>query len=273
MTEQDKFETFMQRVIQRPLPNNQMARIRTLAKELAEGATENLWKPTFSRSNFLKPELKTRNDPQKGEQTYYSPEKTNVTDYVERRWGFGNTPNLELVELNEYFNKIEQEGVYGFTYSFKLTRLAFDLLQEIESSTVFISYKRTESSAFALLINTRLKAEGINSYLDMSIPKGDDWQKRIKEEIESHDYFVFLLGKQSLNSKVVLQELTWAMQFGKVIIPIWHNGYEYKSGEFPLLLEADEVLKKANAIRVLEESALAYNNAIVELLNRFGVTP
>jgi hypothetical protein len=24
---------------------------------------------------------------------------------------------------------------------------------------------------------------------------------------------------------------------------------------------------------VLEESALAYNNAIVELLNRFGVTP
>ena len=40
MTEpDDKFEAFMQRVMQRPLPNNPMARIRTLAKELAEGVS------------------------------------------------------------------------------------------------------------------------------------------------------------------------------------------------------------------------------------------
>ena len=29
----------------------------------------------------------------------------------------------------------------------------------------------------------------------------------------------------------------------------------------------------AHTIRVLEESAVGYNNALVELLNRFGVTP
>jgi hypothetical protein len=34
-----------------------------------------------------------------------------------------------------------------------------------------------------------------------------------------------------------------------------------------------EALASRHTIRVLEESALAYNNAIIELLNRFGVTP
>jgi hypothetical protein len=33
------------------------------------------------------------------------------------------------------------------------------------------------------------------------------------------------------------------------------------------------MLRTTHTIRVLEESALGYNNAIVELLNRFGVTP
>ena len=274
MEEQEKFEAFMQRVLQRLLPNNPMARVRTFVKELAEGATENLWKPAFSRYSFQEPELKKRTNASGEEETYYSPKITNVTNYIEKRWGFDNIPNLQLLVANEYFHQIEEEGgLFGHTYSFVLTRLAFDLLHEVEASTVFISYKRSESSAFALLINTQLKTESINSYLDMAIPVGDDWQKRIKDEIEKHDYFVFLIGKQSLSSDVVRQEITWAMQFGKVIIPIWHNGYEYKSGEFPLLPEADEVLKKTNAIRVLEESALAYNNAIVELLNRFGVTP
>lgn len=34
-----------------------------------------------------------------------------------------------------------------------------------------------------------------------------------------------------------------------------------------------QLLNTRHTIRVLEESALAYNNAIVELLNRFGITP
>ena len=38
MDDNDKFEQFMEKVLKRPLPQNPMARVRTLAKELAEGA-------------------------------------------------------------------------------------------------------------------------------------------------------------------------------------------------------------------------------------------
>jgi hypothetical protein len=283
MSSEEQFEAFMQKVTQRSLPSNPMARIRTFAKELAEGVLEDLWENQFSEHEFEKNNLSELSESD-GEESKYYREKKNKIEYIKQRWGFVNSPNLNLLVVNGYLSRRERQSPYAVikptsgnpTYTYivlELTKAAFELLNEVESSTVFISYKRSESSSFALLVNTRLKAEGLNSYLDMAIPKGDDWQKRIKDEIERHDYFVFLLGKQSLSSDVVRQELAWAIQFGKVIIPIWHNEYEYKSGEFPVLLEADEVLKKTNAIIVSGESALAYHNAIVELLNRFGITP
>jgi hypothetical protein len=64
------------------------------------------------------------------------------------------------------------------------------------------------------------------------------------------------------------------MDAGLTIIPVWHNDFEYKSedwGNVPVRI--DQMLKNTHAIRVREESALDYNTAIVELLNRFGVTP
>lgn len=271
MSSEKHFEAFMQRVLQRPIPNNPMSKVKTLAKELAEGATEGLWQPKISNYEFTEPRLEEQ--PFSEGQLIFSHSRTNVTNYVDQRWGFNDFPNLNLLAVNGYCERYQHQFASSYVHGIELTRLAFELLQENETSTIFISYKRSESSAFALLVNNHLKEHGISSYLDMAIPKGDDWEKRIKAEIGKHDYFILLLGQKTLASTVVLQELTWAMQFGKVIIPIWHNGYEYKSGEFPVLLEADEVLKKTNAIRVLEESALAYNNAIVELLNRFGITP
>ena len=41
---------FLDKVCQRPLPQNPMARIRTLAKELAEGAVEVIVRNTMSSS-------------------------------------------------------------------------------------------------------------------------------------------------------------------------------------------------------------------------------
>jgi hypothetical protein len=57
------------------------------------------------------------------------------------------------------------------------------------------------------------------------------------------------------------------------IIPIWHNGFVYKPGAWNVSAQVDTALSKTHTIRVIEESALGYNNALVELLNRFGVMP
>jgi hypothetical protein len=154
-----------------------------------------------------------------------------------------------------------------------LTRAAFDLLEDVEPSSIFISYRREDSSAFALLVLARLKAAGLDAFLDLTIQPGANWRTHIQNEIVTRDHLILLLGKQTLRSEVVLEEIEWALQSGTNILPIWHNHYAYRSDEFNLPEEIDAALQNTHTIRVIEESTLGYNNAIIELLNRFGITP
>ena len=245
------FDAFMQQVTQRVLPNNSMARVRVLAKELAEGAVGAVW--GYSISTF-RGEVNDRL----------------VMRYFQERWGDA-LPNLGLLIGSGYL----EEGLDTFNKvnAVRITEKAFDLVEEGEPADVFISYRRKDSSAFALLVLARLKAAGLNAFVDMTIQPGDNWQTHLKEQIQRRDYFVLLLGKESLSSKVLHQEVQWAIDSGAQIMPIWHSGFLYTTGEFSVPPEIDRVLSTTHTIRVLEESALGYNNAIVELLNRFGITP
>jgi hypothetical protein len=254
--EQEKLERqklldqFVERMIQRPLPQNPIQRIRTLAKELAEGAAGGYWGMylyTF-----------------RGELTG---DQEGVLAYLEKRWNT-NYPGLDLLIGNQYLQPYSPNSD-----TLVLTRAAFDLLEEVEPASIFISYKRSESSAFALLVLARLKAEGLNPFLDLSLVPGEDWQKGLKERIQGYDYLIAILGRETLQSEVCIQELTWAMEAKLDILPVWHNGFVYRSHQWTLPPEIDGLLQNTHTIRVIEESALAYNNAVVELLNRFGVTP
>ncbi len=245
MSEQTSLETFIEKVSQRPLPNNPLARVRTLAKELAEGAVEGVWDTYIST---FRGEINQRQ----------------VMEYNTRRWN-DKPPRIALLLSNGY--------VTLDTNSFVINKSAFDLLEEVESATIFISYKRSESSAFALLVLARLKAEGLEPFLDVSLVPGEDWQAGLKERIQKYDYFISLLGKETLNSTVATQEISWALEAGLTIIPIWHNGFKYERGAWNLPTLIDTALSGTHTIRVIEESTLGYNNAIVELLNRFGITP
>ncbi|MFN8373099.1 MAG: toll/interleukin-1 receptor domain-containing protein [Anaerolineae bacterium] len=140
-------------------------------------------------------------------------------------------------------------------------------------STIFISYRRRESSAFALLVLARLKEHGLDAFLDMTIKPGDTRYAHIKEQIESCDFFIVLLNHETLDSHVVRDEIQWAMDAKKVILPITHPHFEYavyrekrtQEGKFEVSPEMDAMLTNTHTIRVLEASALAYNTAIVEL--------
>jgi hypothetical protein len=244
-TSKTKFDQFMQHVLQRTLPTNPMGRIRTLAKELAEGAAAGIWGAALYgfRGNIS---------------------DQDVMPYFEQRWA-GESPHIGLLVTNGY---LQWEGNSAF-----ITKAAFDLIDEAEPSSIFISYRRSESSAFALLVLARLKAAGLNAFLDLTIQPGDNWRIHLKEEIKQRGHLVLLLGKQTLSSEIVQQEVEWAVQTDATVIPIWHNGFAYKSGDFTVSPAIDNLLQNTHTIRVLEESALAYNNAIIELLNYFGVTP
>lgn len=239
-------DEFVAKITQQPLPGHPMERVRILAKELAEGAVAGLWDVyIFTFRNEINDEA--------------------VDSYLQKRWN-GEYPNLEILISNEYLKK-SGDTLY-------ITREAFALLDEVESAKIFISYRRRESSAFALLVLARLKAAGLEAFVDLSLVPGEDWQKGLRERIQKYSYLIALMSKDTLNSEVVIEELVTAIDAGLTIIPIWHGGFVYTSGEWDKIpVKVDKLLSSTHTIRVLEESALAYNNAIVELLNRFGVTP
>lgn len=249
-------DEFIARASQRPLPTSPMARIRTLAKELAEGAIEEVWET---------PIVAQKDDLPGSERRRYVPLFESLQAYLAARWN-NNYPDFTLLERNGYLERDVD--------TFEITQTAFQLVEEVLSASVFISYKRSESSALALLVLSRLKEKGIDAFVDLTIQPGDDWQDHLKKQIEHRDYVVLLLGRETLKSEVVLEEIQMALDKGLHIIPIWHNGFKYAPEEWVSLSPTvNRMLSTTHTVRVLEESALAYNNAIVELLNRFGVTP
>ncbi|MBK8029216.1 MAG: toll/interleukin-1 receptor domain-containing protein [Chloroflexi bacterium] len=150
----------------------------------------------------------------------------------------------------------------GFT--FVLTEKALRLLEKPSAPpSVFISYKRDQSSPLALLVEARLRLAGNpNPFVDKLIVAGEGWRERLKGTIEQSKYFVCLVGKDTLQSEWVQKEIEWAAEASCTLISIWHG------------CEMDETcpaaLRERHAITVTGESAREYETAISELLNALG---
>jgi len=283
VTDDKAFQDWLDHVMQYPLPRNKIARVHILAKELAAGAIETLW--DFERISlyrdrvesedaalYVTPELLAR---LKAEDrgTVLVPVDDRLRRYFRERWGcpdFDNFPEFTVMLMRGYASLNQVSGAEGWL---SILEPALDLLDKTDPSTVFISYKRSESSALALLVLARLKEAGLNPFVDMAIEPGANWKDFLKDKIESSDYVVLLLGKETLHSPMTLNEIMWARAAKKVIIPIWHNDFQYRSSDWQLLPDLDDVLTNTHTIIVQNESAGGYNAALTELLNRFGFTP
>ena len=232
-----------------PIPSGDVARIKLLAKELALGFHRKLW------SDFI------THDPR------YGPRGEKLTTFYEKRWKGSNfRHDVDLLMLHEYLHY--DNGVY------RLLNTAVRLLNETEPYNIFISYKRSESSALALLALARMKAHGPVPFMDMMLEPGEKWHAELEGRIRDCDYFIVLLGKETLASGMTVKEIAWAIQYEKMVIPVWHSGFDPDSDKWNAVdSKVKDAIKQTNAIRVIEESASDYNRAIVELLNCFGITP
>ena len=61
---------------------------------------------------------------------------------------------------------------------------------------IFISYKRDDEPSKALLAALRARLKD-RVFVDVMMPGGDAWRKRIREEIEKREIFVLLLSRQA----------------------------------------------------------------------------
>ena len=86
--------------------------------------------------------------------------------------------------------------------------------------TTFISYSRADS-AFVMRLAKDLKAAGIDVWVDqLDIPKGTRWDDEIEAAVERSSTFMVVLAPESMESQNVKDELSYAIDAGKHILPV-----------------------------------------------------
>ena len=112
------------------------------------------------------------------------------------------------------FLELDAERFDQYSPAYLLTLRAFALLEKPSiSPEIFISYKQTESSEFASLIEARLTLAdpGIGIFIDKVLEGGDEWEKRIKREICERNIFICFYGPTTHKSTMVPKEIDWAL--------------------------------------------------------------
>ncbi len=156
-----------------------------------------------------------------------------------------------------------------------LTEKAFSLLDApLVAPAVFVSYRRRESSALALLVEARLKFADsmVDVFVDKDIPVGKHWEDELRERVQDCTYFVCVIGPQTLQSPNVCDEIEWALAAHCKIVTLTHPGYvlDKQTDLDPRQQHIVGALQKIQSIPIKSESAEDYDSAIRKLLNTMG---
>ena len=91
-----------------------------------------------------------------------------------------------------------------------------------DGTTAFISYSR-EDSEFVLRMARDLKAAGANVWLDqLDIQPGQRWARALQDAITNSPRFLVILSPASVKSTNVEDEVSFALEERKTIIPVMY---------------------------------------------------
>jgi hypothetical protein len=234
-----------------PPPDDKIERVAAFARDLAYGAMQELWPNMFSGYATYAKGLELRiND------------EAALRKLIAEKWQ-GDQPSHLLLATYGYFQEHARADRGRIDYL--LTQKAFNLLAKPATPpSVFISYSRSQSSAFGLLIEARLKLAGNpNPFIDKNLTPGDEWNQQLEQRIAGARYFICLVAAQTLASPHVREELEWAEKYGSTVISICHSGGVIDAN-------APAILQSRHAIFVRGETALDYETAINQVLNALG---
>ena len=239
----------MQDPYKRPAPTKDqpVLRVQEYARDLAYGALHGWWNAELPQSTS------------KGDALW---------DLHNAKWK-GEVPNWDLLVS---FGYLVEPGGPGHRW-YILTPKAYESLETVASKTsVFISYGRKMSSAFALAIQYKLLSLGVIAFLDRDIELGDEWHARLEQKIKECDYFISILAQGVLESETLRKEITWACEANRLCIPIWHAGFSYEKEVDPrvdLSKAVKEYISRKNAYIITgDDSAMKYHDAVESVINR-----
>ena len=95
-----------------------------------------------------------------------------------------------------------------------------------DAPVAFFSYSR-EDSEFALRLAADLRAAGANVWIDqLDIGPGQRWDRSVQDALENCPSVLIILSPASVNSNNVLDEVSFALDKQKMLIPILHRDCE-----------------------------------------------
>lgn len=237
----------MESPYQHPAPDDNIARVHEFARDLAYGAANGLWHTNIQWKKLLNPDI--------------SKHSKIFAEHLNPKWGT-DFPSEYLLLSFGYFSKIQGDTGYS---SYLLTEKAFALLdQPVNEPKVFVSYRRAESTTFALLIEARLRIAGNRSvFVDKLLEIGGDWRTQLEQQVTDSDYFIVLIGETTFESEWVRKETELAATTNSTIIPIWHPNVRRDA-------TTPQIINERQEIRVERETAEGYETAITKLLGRMG---
>jgi hypothetical protein len=107
--------------------------------------------------------------------------------------------------------------------------------------STFISYSRADSG-FAIRLAKDLRSAGYDVWLDqLDIPTGSRWDDEVEFALENCTTFLIILSPESLQSQNVKDEIGYAIDAGKNILPV-----KIKSGEIPFRLRRFQYVDFSN---------------------------
>lgn len=90
----------------------------------------------------------------------------------------------------------------------------------MEKPKIFFSYSRDDSE-FVLNLAKELRSDGANVWLDqLDIKPGTRWDKSIEDALDTSKTVLVVLSKTSVESNNVMDEVSYALEEGKTVIPV-----------------------------------------------------
>jgi|GEM_PF-1832847 len=131
--------------------------------------------------------------------------------------------------------------------------------------TIFISYRRKVSAGFGRTIHDTLVNAGADVFIDIDDIHAGSFSDYIKDNIRERQYFMVLLAPGTLESEWVQQEILYAQEHNRIIIPILLNDFNLYGDEMPANLT---FLQQQNAVTLPVEH---YESAINRIKTFIGL--
>ncbi len=254
-----------------PAPQDPLIRVHEFARDLAYGAVIGEWSAQISLRGGRVPNDDWFKDNITGYETLNIPKAK-----FYRKWSVDGFSRVATFPLLISFGYLAHEREQPFTvHDYMITEKAFNLLEKpVNPLTVFVSYRRKQSSALSLLVEARLKLADpdLDAFVDKDIPVGNEWEDELRQKVADCDYLISLIGKETLVSPNVMDEIEWALKANCRIVTILHPDFRFEQITNPSARQQNIIteLNKRQLIMIVSESAEHYDSAIRKLLNTLG---